>query len=333
MDSFSPDSFSWINEENLVNHLVLCQWRSDFTNLSPILFLSERITKKTKIKTKTISKKKRQFLSQLQNLFGFLEGLWTPSLLCLNLCMVCILCDVCVDVVVGWEKKKTKKNEKEFDGFYFQVLFFCTQQNTTTKLCLTLQGIWYCYCFYVVWLHWLKQQEFVGTLQNVERNLTTLNSTTLVSSKREGTNIASLLTLQSLQPSVQGVWETVSATFVWLLIPTSVSQRCFRKTKGTWKDTFLSVKTAPTHVKTRDAVHLCSAAVCSQFWFIQLMQKGWGLFPTQTNRIDWSNNLHRFPQVFVGQTNPRIPKLSNFEFWAKLCTWNCPIWRFRWKLL
>ena len=161
-----------------------------------------------------------------------------------------------------------------------------------------------------------KQQEFVGTLQNVSGNMTTLNSTTLASSKRQGRDFASLLTLLSLQPSVQGVWETVSATYVWLLIPTSVSQRCFRTTKPAWKDTaFVCWNCSNTHQNTRRNSFVFSSYLSSAL-IVQLMQKGEDYFPHKQTELTGTTTYTGFLKFFVGQTDSKdsqIEQLLNFE--------------------
>ena len=171
-----------------------------------------------------------------------------------------------------------------------------------------MQGIWYCYCFMLCGFIYSQTTRIFGALQNVEGNMTTLNSTTWVSSKRERRNINSLLTLQSLRPSVQGVWETVRLLLFgcWFqqvsLRGVSVQQRLPEKTL------LLSFETAPTHVKTRNSIHVCSTNVCPRVWFFSWCKRV--RIISHTNIIDSTENLNRFPQVFQWTNRPKDPKLS-----------------------
>ena len=258
-------------------------------------------------------------MSQLKNLFGFLEGLWTPSLLCLNLCMVCILCDVCVDVVGGLRGKNNifKQIKKRKGIWRIDILRFCfsapnKQQQTHVWLCKEFD---HCYCFYVVWLHWLTNNKSLWAhLQNVEGNMTTLNSTTLVSSKEKKKYCQFAHTSISTAKCLKVCERLWVLLLFWLLIPTSVSQY----NKGCLKrHCFLSVETAPTHIKTRDAIHVCPAAICPQVWFIQLMQKGEDYF--HTNKQNW---LEQQPtqvssSFLLDKQTQRIPKLSNVWILSK----------------
>ena len=274
--------------------------------------------------------KKDSFCLNWKTVFGFLEGLWNPSLLLAWVSAWCVLCVMFVLMLfVGWEKKKTKKNGNEREtGCMLSGFVFLNSTNTTTNLCLTLQGIWCCYsflCCVASLTH--KRQEFVGTVQNVVGNMTTLNSTTWVSSKREGTNIASLLTLQSPTAKCSRCVRDCECYFCfgcWFQQESfwgvSVQQRLPEKTL------LLSVETAPAHAKTRDAIHVCSAAICPQVWFIQLMQKGEDYFSHKQAELTGHNNLNRFPQVFCWTSRLKgFPNWATFEFWAKLWTWKLSI--------
>ena len=205
VDSFSPDFFSWHKRgKPCQQSRSLLSFAVILPMLSPSLFLSERITKKTKNTNKNNEQEKRtvfvstakpfwiswRTLNSLSDLLESLRGVH----------FVWCLCWCC-----WWVEKKTKKKGKRkgvqrivFSGFVF---LHSTKHNSKPMFDSSRNLIlWLCLCCVVSLTH--KQQEFVGTLQNVVGNMTTLNSTTLVSSKREGRGFASLITLRSLQPSV-----------------------------------------------------------------------------------------------------------------------------------
>ena len=262
-----------------------------------------------------MSKEKDSFCPNWKTFFGFLGGLWDPSLLLIESLPWCVMLVLTLLVlVVVWEQQNSNKskNGKGIWRIAFWDLVFLHANNTATKLCLTLQGIWYCCSFFLVDLASLthKQQEFLGTLQNVQGNMTTLNSTTWVSSKRRNkychfthTSISTAKCSRCVRDCecyfCFGCWfQQVSLRGV------SVQQKLPEKTL------LFSVETAPAHFKPRDAIHVCSAATCPQVWFMKLMQKSEDHFPHKQNWLE-QQTKQVSSSYSLGKQTQRIPKLSN----------------------
>ena len=209
--------------------------------LSPSLFLSERITKKTKIKTKTICKKKRQFLSQLKNLFWIswraLKSLSAPYW------VSSMVCDVCVDVVgVGCCVRATKtqtnqKTKRNVTDCILRFGFSALKQHSNKTMFDSARNL-ILLLILSCWFGFIDSQttRIFGHIAKCSRKYDHFKLDYL-SFLKEKEQILPVYSHFNLYSQVFKVCERLWVLLLfWLLIPTSVSQRCFRTTKAAWKD-------------------------------------------------------------------------------------------------
>ena len=230
VDSFSPDSFSWHKRGKPCQpsrSLLVLQWFYQCCHqVCSCLRESPR-------KQKQFARKKDSFCLNWKTFFGFLEGLWNPSLLLIESLPWCVMfVSTLLVLVVVWEQQKLKqiKKRKGMSRIAFWDLVFLDSNNTATKLCLTLQGIWYCCSFFLVDL---------ASLSHIAKCSRKYDHFKLdhLSFLKEKEQILPVYSHFNLYSQVFKVCERLWVLpLFWLLIPTSVSQRCFCTTKAAWKD-------------------------------------------------------------------------------------------------
>ena len=263
--------------------------------LSPSLFLSERITKKTKIKTKTICKKKRQFLSQLKNLFWISwRTLNSLSALLESLhCVYFVLTFVLMLLVLVESKKNSNKEKRKgvsriaFSGFVF---LHSTKHNNKTMFD-SARNLILLLIFMLCGFIDSQTTRICGHIAKCSRKYDhfKLDHLSFLKERRNKycqfthTSISTAKCSRCVRDCecyfCFGCWfQQVSLRGV------SVQQKLPEKTL------LFSVETAPTHVKTRDAIHVCSAATCPQVWFMKLMQKSEDHFPHKQTELTGATN-------------------------------------------
>ena len=156
--------------------------------------------------------------------------------------------------------------------------------------------------------------------------MTTLNSTALVSSKREGRNIASLLALQSLQPSVQAS-ERLWVLLFFLVDSNECLSEVFPYNKRCLKRHCFCLLWLLQHMSKHEMQFMC----VQQLSVLRSDLYNWCKrvsIIAHTNKQNWlEQQAQQVSSSFLlDKQTQRIPKLSNFWIWAKLCTWNCPFW-------